>query len=200
MPKKGMEHLRREALTRAAIIEIAQTGVLDLTVAGIASRAGVSSALAHHYFGSKEQILFASIRSMLRDFANEIAHELKGVKSPLDRVEVMICTSFSEQNFRAETVAAWMNFYVLAQRYAPICRLLRIYQRRLRSNLAHALRPLTRSGDHHGAADRIAALIDGQYLRCSLGWEVNGRQQAITQIMHQLELELETLSSGKGTS
>lgn len=53
MPKKGMEHLRREALTRAAIIEIAQTGVLDLTVARIASRAGVSSALAHHYFGSK---------------------------------------------------------------------------------------------------------------------------------------------------
>jgi TetR/AcrR family transcriptional regulator, transcriptional repressor of bet genes len=59
-----------------------------------------------------------------------------------------------------------MTFYVLAQTNAEALRLWRIYQRRLRSNLRHALRPVARDPD--GAAVTLAALIDGLYLRSAL--------------------------------
>jgi TetR/AcrR family transcriptional repressor of bet genes len=43
-----MAEKRRRALIGAALGEIADRGSLDVTVAQIAHRAGVSSALAHH--------------------------------------------------------------------------------------------------------------------------------------------------------
>ena len=55
-----MEPLRRHALVRATVAEIASAGMRDVTVAGIARRAGMSPALAHHYFGSKDRMLDAA--------------------------------------------------------------------------------------------------------------------------------------------
>ena len=59
-----------------------------------------------------------------------------------------------------------MTFYVLAQTNTEALRLWRIYQRRLRSNLIHALRALSR--DPEGVADTMVALIDGLYIRAAL--------------------------------
>ena len=56
MPKVGMEPIRRAALVKATIAEIGEAGTLDVTVSQIAKRAGMSSGLAHHYFGGKDQI------------------------------------------------------------------------------------------------------------------------------------------------
>ena len=50
MPKLGMEPIRKAALVKATIVEIGRTGSLDVTVSQIAKRAGMSPALAHHYF------------------------------------------------------------------------------------------------------------------------------------------------------
>ena len=47
-PRVGVTEMRRRALISAALREIADRGTLDVTVAQIAHRAGVSSALAHH--------------------------------------------------------------------------------------------------------------------------------------------------------
>ncbi len=60
-----MEPIRRQALVQATIAEIGAAGSLDVTVAQIARRAGVSSALAHHYFGGKDQIFLAAMRHIL---------------------------------------------------------------------------------------------------------------------------------------
>ena len=64
MPKVGMEPIRRSALVAAAIEEIGRAGSLDVTVSQIARKAGMSSALAHHYFGSKDQIFLSAMRSV----------------------------------------------------------------------------------------------------------------------------------------
>jgi TetR/AcrR family transcriptional repressor of bet genes len=66
MPKIGMEPIRRKALTDAAIEAIGARGSMDVTMSDIAGRAGVSPALAHHYFGSKEQLITASVRALLQ--------------------------------------------------------------------------------------------------------------------------------------
>ena len=71
MPKVGMEPIRRDALVRATIAEIGAAGSLDVTVSRIAKRAGMSSALAHHYFGGKDQIFEAAMRQILRDYSAE---------------------------------------------------------------------------------------------------------------------------------
>ena len=190
MPKLGMEPIRREALVKATIAEIGEVGTLDVSVAQIARRAGMSSALAHHYFGGKDQILVAAMRYTMGVYAAEVRGALIMARHPRERVEAIVRASFSPRNFRAETVAAWMNFYVLARRADEAQRLLTLYQRRVRSNLRHALRPAI--GERAGqAADRIAALIDGVYLQQTLGRAAPDSDQAAAQVLGYLELELE---------
>jgi TetR/AcrR family transcriptional repressor of bet genes len=190
MPKLGMEPIRREALVKATIAEIGEVGTLDVSVAQIARRAGMSSALAHHYFGGKDQILVAAMRYTMGVYAAEVRGALIMARRPRERVEAIVRASFSPRNFRAETVAAWMNFYVLARRADEAQRLLVVYQRRLRSNLRHALRPAIGPRAAQ-AADRIAGLIDGVYLQQSLGRAAPDSDQAVAQVLGYLELELE---------
>ena len=166
MPKVGMEPIRREALVEATIAEIGRTGNLDVTVSQIAKRAGVSSALAHHYFGGKEQIFLAAMRHILREFGAEIRVGLAAANSPQDRLDALIDASFARSCFDPATTTTWMTFYGQAQSVPQAGRMLRIYQSRLRSNLIHALRPLTDSAEDH--ADALAALIDGLYIRAVL--------------------------------
>ncbi|WP_371157177.1 transcriptional regulator BetI [Jannaschia sp. 2305UL9-9] len=166
MARPDMTEPRRAALVTAAIGEIGAQGSLDVTVGGIARRAGVSTALAHHYFGSKDQILTAAMRHILRELAIEHRRQLIGATTPRGRLAATIRACFGAQGFHRDVVAAWLAFYVSAQKGGAARRLLRVYQGRLRSNLIHDLRPLT--PDAPEIADTLAALIDGHYLREAL--------------------------------
>lgn len=165
MPKLGMEPIRREALVKATIAEIGAAGSLDVTVSQIARRAGMSSALAHHYFGGKDQIFLAAMRRILSDFGDEVRHELATAR-PDQRATAIIRACFAPSCFTPDTISAWMTFYVMAQTNPEALRLWQIYQARIRSNLTHALRPI--AVDPVQAARTLAALIDGLYIRAAL--------------------------------
>ena len=164
MPKLGMEPIRKAALVNATISEIGRMGSLDVTVSQIAKRAGMSSALAHHYFGSKEEMFLAAMRHIMTVYGAEVRGALALADGPEARLKAILRASFSASNFRREVVGAWLNFWVLAQSVPEAKRLLAVYQRRLRSNLLVGLRPL--AGDRaEGIAEGLGALIDGLYLR-----------------------------------
>ena len=165
MPKVGMEPIRREALVKATIAEIGAAGSLDVTVSQIARLAGMSSALAHHYFGGKEQIFIAAMRRILTDFGQEVRAGL--ARAPQGRrAEAIVRASFAPSCFTPDVISAWMTFYVLAQTNPDALRLWRIYQNRIRSNLTHALRGRCEAPGETAAT--LAALIDGLYIRAAL--------------------------------
>ena len=166
MPKLGMEPIRRAALVKATIDCIGAQGSLDVTVSQIAKSAGMSSALAHHYFGGKDQIFLAAMRAILRDFGVEVRNSLRSALTPRGRAEALISASFAPSCFAPATVSAWMTLYAQATTQPDMHRLLRLYQRRLQSNLTHALRPLSVTPSED--ATTLAALIDGLYLRAAL--------------------------------
>ena len=175
MPKLGMEPIRRDALVKATIAEVGVKGSLDVTVARIARRAGVSSGLAHHYFGGKEDLLFAAMRHILRLYGASVCKELARARTPRDRLAGIIRASFGPDNFEPEVIAAWLSFYVHAQSDPGARRLLGIYQARLGSNLTHALRPLA-GASAPDIAWTLASMIDGLYIRHALGGAPDGPQ------------------------
>ncbi len=189
MPRLGMEPIRRSALVEATIHEIGARGTLDVTVSQIARRAGVSSALAHHYFGSKDAIFAAAMRHILTLYGAEVRGAMAMARSPRERLEAIIRASFTPQQFRAETVSAWLNFYVQAQTSAEARRLLEIYQRRLRSNLLHAFRQIAPQNAPM-LARGFAAMIDGLYLRQALRRGPVEPQAAVEVLLQYLETSL----------
>lgn len=166
MPKVGAEPLRKAALIDATISAVGRAGTLDVTVAQIARQAGMSTALAHYYFGSKDQIFLAAMRHILGTYGRSVRSEMPPAPTPRQRLEAILRGSFDASNFDGNTISAWLNFYALAQVNPQAARLLRVYHRRLRSNLLAALRPLTPRAE--AVADTLGALIDGLYLRAAL--------------------------------
>lgn len=184
MPKIGMEPIRREALVQATIAEIGDAGTLDVTVSQIARRAGMSSALAHHYFGGKDQIFLAAMRRILSDFSTEVRNELTKARPDM-RADAIIKACFAPSCFAPQTISAWMTFYVMAQTNAQALRLWRIYQGRMRSNLCHALRQTT--ADPQNAAATLTALIDGLYIRAALN-DPDSADVAVTRALAALDM------------
>ncbi|MBP0484209.1 choline-binding transcriptional repressor BetI [Sagittula salina] len=187
MPKQGQQPIRRAALVAATIEEIGAKGSLDVTVSAIAKRAGMSSALAHHYFGGKTDIFLAAMRHILREYAAEVRQALHAA-DPATRLEAVIAANFAPSSFEAATVSAWLAFYGLAQRDAQARRLLAVYHARLRSNLRFALRGRCTAPDR--VAEVLGALIDGVYLRAALaGTGVSGSAEEVTRVAHALMTE-----------
>lgn len=167
MPRIGMEHVRRKALISAAIEAIHARGMAQVTMGEIARRAGVSTALAHHYFGGKDQLLLATMRHLLAELGEDVQRRLHLAKTPRQRISAIIRGNFADQ-FRPAVISSWLAFYVQAHTDAEARRLLRVYTSRLDSNLVHALRDLTTRKHAAEIAETAAALIDGLWIRRSL--------------------------------
>ncbi|MEW2914141.1 transcriptional regulator BetI [Leisingera sp. JC11] len=167
MPKLGMEPKRRAALVTAVIDEVGEAGSLDVTVSKIAKRAGMSSGLAHHYFGSKDQMLIAAMRHILKVFSQRVVAGLAEAEGPRARLDAIIRANFEDHVFDRRKTSAWLSFYALSQCNEDAAHLMRVYQSRLRSNLMHELRVL--SGRPEAVERAVSAQIDGVYLRAALG-------------------------------
>jgi TetR/AcrR family transcriptional repressor of bet genes len=168
MPRIGMEPMRRRTLIAAAIDAIHDRGMAQVTMAEIARRAGVSAALAHHYFGGKDQLLLATMRHLLAELGEEVQARLAAASGPEERLSAVIRGNFAAGQFRPAVISAWLAFYVQAQTDAEASRLLRVYRRRLESNLLYALRGLTDREHALAIAETAASLIDGLWIRRSL--------------------------------
>lgn len=168
MPKLGMEPIRRKALVDAALRAIGDHGSLHVTMSEIARQAGVSAALAHHYFGSKDRLMIETIRSLLRQLRADAVAALRAARTPRERLSAVVRVSFQADQFSAETISAWLAFYVEAQRSEEMRRLLVIYARRLRSDLVSALKALCTASEAARIAEGTAAMIDGLYIRQGL--------------------------------
>lgn len=199
MPRLGMEPIRKAALVEATITEIGRAGSLDVTVAQIARRAGVSSALAHHYFGSKEQMFLAAMRHILGLYGAEVRGALALAEGPRDRLRAVIRASFAASSFRRETIGAWLNFYVLAQTVPDAQRLLRVYQHRICSNLRAPLRALAPERAE-ALAEGLAAMIDGVYLREVLGQRPPDGAQAAAMVLDYLDVQLAARPNSGGAA
>ncbi len=184
--------MRRKALIGAALREVADRGSLDVTVAQIAGRAEVSPALAHHYFGTKDDLMLATMLHLLAEFRADVVARLRVADGPRARLSAIVAGSFGPEQFRRATISAWLTFYAWSLSSPRAARLLRLYQRRLHSNVTHALKRLVASGEAERIAEGFGALVDGVYLREALGGRPIAPSAAIAAVEDYLDRQLVT--------
>lgn len=188
MPRTGQKPARRAALLTATITEIGQAGSLDVTVGQIARRAGMSPALAHYYFASKDAIFLAAMRQILREFGAQVRGQMALATTPAAKLEAIVDASLGKEQFEDEVVAAWLVFYVQARHSPDAARLLRVYTRRLHSNLVFYLRCFVPGGRAEEIASGTASMIDGIYIRHALNDTALSRLAALKLVKDYLEL------------
>ena len=168
MPKLGMAPIRRRQLIDAAIMAIHDHGLADTTVSKIAARAGVSAGIVHHYFRDKDDLLFETMRFLLEDLRRTAVERLGQARTPVERVHAIIDSCLADEQFAPEVMAAWLALYGQAKHSPRLLRILSIYARRLRSDLANALKPVIGPERVKAAAEGTVAMIDGLWLQYAL--------------------------------
>ena len=172
MPKLGMGPVRRRQLVDATIASIHEFGLADATVTRIAKKAGVSPGIVHHYFTSKDELLFETMRLMLENLRRIAVEKLSNANTPLERINAIIDASFAPEQFSPQVTAAWLALYASARQSQSLTRILALYHNRLRSNLLFNLKQMNTQPQNPSIfeeqAETIAAIIDGLYLRASL--------------------------------
>ncbi|MGP9822099.1 transcriptional regulator BetI [Salinarimonas sp. NSM] len=170
MPRVGVSKIRRRQLIDATIAAIHAHGYDDTTMAKIAKRAGMSPGLIAHYFGSKAELLEATMRALLTDLQTLVAKRLgEAGEAPRARLSAIVGANFDESQCARETVAAWLAFWGQVPHVPALGRLQRIYSRRLHSNLKREFGRLGVPSAQTGyLAEVTASLIDGVWMRAGL--------------------------------
>ncbi len=166
------EEVRRRQLIEVTIDSLAEVGYVGSTLAQIAQRADVSPGLVAHYFGDKDGLFEATFRTLARRIAERVRERLKLVRTPRGRVQAVIDTNLAPEEFDQRTGTAWLAFWGQVLHVKGLKRVQTVYQRRMLSNLRHALKRLLPPEEARSLAAMIAAMIDGVWLRAALSrWE-----------------------------
>ncbi|GAB0119718.1 betaine-aldehyde dehydrogenase [Acidisoma sp. 7E03] len=168
MSRRDSEDTRRKQLIDTTILVMAKVGFHATTLGLIAKQAKVSAGLVAHYFGDKEGLLEATLRSLASRLSRAASARLQAARSPRARLQAVIDANLAPEEMDSETSAVWLAFWGQAKHSDRLKRVQRIYQLRVLSNLRHALRELAPAEDVERLAVIIAAIIDGLWLRTTL--------------------------------
>jgi betaine-aldehyde dehydrogenase len=172
VPRDEVEEARRAQLIEVTIDSLAEVGFVGSTLAQIASRAGVSPGLVAHYFGDKDGLLEATFRTLSRRISERMKVRSSTAYTPRGRIQAVIDANLAAEEFDKRTGIAWLAFWGQVLHAEGLKRVQTAYQRRMLSNLAHALRKLVPATEARSLAAMIAAMIDGVWLRAALSdWQ-----------------------------
>jgi betaine-aldehyde dehydrogenase len=167
-----VEEARRAQLIEVTIDSLAEVGFVGSTLAQIASRAGVSPGLVAHYFDDKDGLLEATFRTLSRRISERMKVRTSIAYTPRGRIQAVIDANLAAEEFDKRTGIAWLAFWGQVLHVHGLKRVQTAYQRRMLSNLAHALRKLVPATEARSLAAMIAAMIDGVWLRAALSdWQ-----------------------------
>jgi len=163
-----VEEARTRQLIEVTIDSLAEVGFVGSTLAQIASRAGVSPGLVAHYFGDKDGLLEATFRTLSRRINERMKLRSSTAHTSRGRIQAVIDANLAAEEFDKRTGTAWLAFWGQVLHVQGLKRVQTAYQRRMLSNLAHALRKLVPAAEARSLAAMIAAMIDGVWLRAAL--------------------------------
>jgi betaine-aldehyde dehydrogenase len=166
--RDDLEDARRRQLVEVTIDSLAEVGYVGSTLAQIAQRADVSPGLVAHYFGDKDGLFEATFRTLSRRIAERMQAKLRLARTPRGRVQAVIDANLGPEEFDQRTGTAWLAFWGQVLHVEGLKRVQTAYQRRMLSNLQHALKWLLPDEEAVRLASMIAAMIDGVWLRAAL--------------------------------
>jgi AcrR family transcriptional regulator len=187
----------RERILDAACDLIAAEGIDDVRIARVAVKAGASTALVHHYFSTREELLE---QALLHSF-QLAADDRFGEDEPADgetATEALaraIRTSLPEPGEPEREWVLWVELWLRAVRDPSLRPVAAQLYERYRSWLASGVQAGVDSGefgpcDPDAVADHAMALLDGFGIRAMLGDPSMDVARARTTIARLLAAEL----------
>ena len=178
MSRKRIRDIRNEELIEATIVAVHRHGYGVVTMADIAREAGASAASINYYFGSKEGLMEATMRYLLRKLRAAMIAGYSKASTPTDRLYVVMDANFSDQLFTVEQCSIWMQFWASAPYSPHLARLHRVNRSRVRSHFRAELRRLLPAEGVETARQALQNYMDGAWLQAALAEDQLDAEQA----------------------
>ncbi|REC96598.1 transcriptional regulator BetI [Kushneria indalinina] len=193
MPKVGMEPIRRQQLIDATMAIIDEAGLADSTIMQISRRAGVSAGIISHYFGGKDGLLEATMRHILGDLGKSVARRRQALNSNDAKAHLyaIVESNFDRSQVSQAVMKTWLAFWTTSMHKPNLQRLQRVNDRRLYSNISHQFRKHLPPAQARPAAQGLAALIDGLWLRGALAPEKFDTSNAVALARRYIDEQLD---------
>ena len=145
MPKVGMAEIRKPQLIEATLSAIETVGFTKANVQLISQLAGVTPAIINHYFGSKDDLLKATMRSILVKLGQEVRDQLQHCHpdDTFGRIKAIVGGNFSPSQTNSTVTKTWLAFWAQSMHQPPLARLQLVNERRLLSHLRFELKKST---------------------------------------------------------
>lgn len=142
MKPARIRDIRNRELIDATIHALHDEGYHKVTLAQIARNGGATAASVNYYFGTKEKLLEATMRHLMRILQTGLRDAYAQATTPRARMDAVIAANFSDALFTTEQCSVWVQFWSAAP-YAPgLARLQNINRARVTSNMNACLRDL----------------------------------------------------------
>ncbi|MEB5928444.1 transcriptional regulator BetI [Acinetobacter schindleri] len=169
MPKVGMQPIRRQQLIDATLAAVNELGFAESSISQIAQRAGVSTGIISHYFGGKNGLIEATMRYLLQQLGKSVAEMQSQVDStPEQRLLAIVRGNFAAPQTDKAAMKVWLAFWASSLHQPDLHRLQQVNHYRLHSNIKHEFMKVLPKAQAEKAAQGLAALIDGFWLRGAL--------------------------------
>jgi AcrR family transcriptional regulator len=166
---------KRDRILAAAVRRIASEGIDEVRIARIAMEAGVSPALVHYHFDTREALLAEAL-----EFSYERAGDVRistgelPVASHAERLRLMIDQCLPTTSALEEDWVLWVELWLRAVRHPELRPVAERLYSRMREWFAEEIAAGVRDGefarcDPDAVADRTLALIDGFGIRTLIG-------------------------------
>jgi AcrR family transcriptional regulator len=187
----------RDRILEAACDLIAADGIDEVRIARVATRAGASTALVHHYFSTREELLEqALIHSFERAGEDRFGEPPEAQESPTEGLARAIADCLPLPGPQEREWVLWVELWLRAVRdpdLRPVAA--RLYSR-YREWIAELVRSGTDSGefradaDPEAVADVAMALLDGAGIRAMLDDPAMDVEAARALVAERLAAEL----------
>jgi len=173
-PRRSREGAR-ERILAAAVKQIAREGIDGVRIARIAMAAGVSTALVHYHFESREALLAEALEYSYAHAGDvRIDGGIPTGASHAERLRTMIDQCLPTTPALEEDWVLWIELWLRAIRHPELRPVAEELYARLRAWFAEEIEAGVRSGefdrcDPLEVADRTLALLDGFGVRTLIG-------------------------------
>jgi AcrR family transcriptional regulator len=186
----------RERILEAACELIAEDGIDDVRIARVAMRAGASTALVHHYFSTREDLLAEALTHSFELVGDErFRDETAEWGSATERLGNAIAECLPATDSDNREWVLWVELWLRAVRHPELQPVATRLYARYGDWIAAAIRAGVESGefaavDPRALADRTMALLDGFGLRALIRDPAMDTESARRAIAEDLGREL----------
>lgn len=176
MPEQRDEHPTRERILDAACEQIAAEGIDEVRIARVAMRAEASTALVHHYFSTRDELLAEALMHSF-ELAGDDRFGPEGERaepgSATERLARVLDESLPRPGHQEREWILWVELWLRAVRDPALRPIAAKLYARYREWIAEAIAAGVESGEFEPCdpgelADHAMALLDGLGLRALL--------------------------------